>query len=502
MSKKEMIAYYEKMEKKLAAYGLAFSTMSYDQATIAPVKGKKAANELMGELYNDYYQILQSDKYYQVVKVLYEHKDDLDPVLARKVSLTYRDLAAIKNVPLNELVSFEKARANAQVNWEKAKEANDYRLFADDLATVIKWKKKFCAYRNPDMAAYDILLDDFQEEMSMAKYDEFFDLIKKELVPLIKIVNQKQAEIDDAFLNQEFAVEKQKEVTEFLRTYLDFDKSYGYIGTSVHPFTDGFTTNDVRITTNYDAKQLVSNIFSVIHEIGHATYEHQVDEAYEYSKIHTGISMAVHESQSRLFENNLGRSKAFWVNNYPKLQKIFSKELNNISLEQFYRAINRSRSSLIRTEADELTYPIHILIRYELEKGIFDGSIKVEDLKEAWNQKYYDLLGVKVVDDKDGILQDVHWSGGDFGYFPTYALGSSFACQFMHQMEKDLDVFEVLMGENIKPINTWLKTNIHQYGALYPADTLMKKVTNQAVDPSYYVNYLKNKYMNLYNIKL
>ena len=283
--------------------------------------------------------------------------------------------------------------------------------------------------------------------------------------------------------------------------YLHYDRSWGYLGETEHPFTVGISKNDVRITTNYDEYNISSAIFSTIHEVGHAFYEHQIDSKYDkYMFIHR-FSSGMHESQSRFLENYLGRRESFFKTLYPKLQKLFPENLSDVSCEQFIKAINVSKCSLIRTESDELTYPIHILIRYELEKDIIAGKADLKHLDKLWKKKYKDYLGVDVPNNRDGILQDVHWSNASIGYFPTYALGSAIGAQLLHKMEKDLNVDEILTKGKFKQITDYLKNNVQKYGALYDYNKILKLATGESFNPKYYINYLKKKYSKLYDIK-
>ena len=267
--------------------------------------------------------------------------------------------------------------------------------------------------------------------------------------------------------------------------------------TSAHPFSSSLSIGDCRITTAFKEDDFTSNIFSIIHEVGHATYNHQVDQKYEGRHIVNMISMGMHESQSRLLENCIGRSKAFWDYNYPLWQEEIAY-LKDVKQEEFLAYINQVNPSLIRIEADELTYSIHILIRYIIEKGMFDGSIDLDDLPQIWNKLYKEYLGVDVIDDCHGILQDVHWSYSSFGYFPTYALGSAIACQIMSKMNQDLDVEQLLKDNKLANIQAWLKENVHQYGGLYSYNEILKRITDEEFNARYYIDYLKDKYSKLY----
>lgn len=344
------------------------------------------------------------------------------------------------------------------------------------------------------------MLDDFEPGMTRAKYDEFFKALKERLVPLIKKVTSAR-QIEDSFLYKKCDIDAQKKFMEHLLDYLGYDKSWGYQNESEHPFTDWVCENDCRTTTKYLEDNMVSAVFSTIHECGHAWYEHNIDDKYDGMILSNGVSSGMHESQSRLCENYLGRTRAFWEANYDKLTECFPDLVGNVSLDDFIKAVNVSRPSLVRTEADELTYPMHILIRYEIEKGLFDGSISTEGLDKTWADKYEEYLGIRPEHARDGILQDVHWSDASFGYFPTYALGSAFAAQFMDAMRRDIDVDEYLRQGRYTDIEGWLREHIHKYGCRYSADEIMIKATGKPFDVNYYLDYLEDKYTKLYELE-
>ena len=287
---------------------------------------------------------------------------------------------------------------------------------------------------------------------------------------------------------------------EKIMKYLNFDPSWGYMGLTEHPFTNGLSRNDVRVTTHYYEHDISAAIFSLVHECGHAFYEHQVDPKFDNYLYIKQMSSGNHESQSRFFENYLARRESFFALLYPELQKLFPENLKDVTLEQFVKAVNVSRCSLIRTRADELTYPIHILIRYELEKDIFAGKADLKNLNKEWNKKYKKYLGVEVKKDSEGILQDVHWSDASFGYFPTYALGSAIGAQIFKKMSEDLDVDKLLSTGKFKVITDYLKKNIQKYAALYNYETILKMASGEDFNPRYYIDYLKDKYQKLYDI--
>ncbi len=489
---------YRDWQFKMSAYRMALSIISVDKATVAPAGGNayrdKRTAYLAGELFT-----IETDP--EVFQLLGELKDDetLDFETRREISMYHKEIMHAMCIPKDEFVAARELFDASYNAWLEAKTKSDYSIFAPYLKQVIETQKKLYSYRNSDMALYDQMLDDYEPGMNREKYDAFFAVIREKLVPLIHKVTQ-APQIDESFLHDEFSINRQKDFMETLLPYLHFDPEWGCQNETEHPFTNWTCENDCRITTKYLKDNVVSAMLSTIHEAGHATYEHNCDPKYDGTILSDGISSGMHESQSRLFENYLGRTQAFWEYNFPKLKEVFPIQFANVTTEKFVRAINVAKPSLIRTEADELTYPLHILIRYEIEKGLFDGTISTEGLDETWNELYKKYLGVDVPNARCGILQDVHWSDGNFGYFPTYALGSAFAAQFTARMRKDMDVDDALRNNRFDECVAWLKENIQKYGALYEADEIMKKATGKEFDVNYYIEYLENKYKTLYQL--
>ncbi|MBR2809337.1 MAG: carboxypeptidase M32 [Erysipelotrichaceae bacterium] len=499
MNKKQAIAIFKDHEYKLSVYRLFLSTFSYDKETIAPRKGNDYRNRRYLTMAEEYYKIQTDPEAIEAIEYLSTLMLDHD--LAKSVELYKKDIDAMTKIGKDNYMAMENYSVTGYDKWLEAKGKGDYAIFEDAFKDLIRQSiinVKARAKKGQDI--YDVLLDDYEPGMTMAKSDEFFDLIKKEILPLIKKIAAKKDQIDDSFLYKRYPIKKQKRYTEILRKALRFDESWGYISESEHPFTDGFSANDTRITTNYSEYSLSDSMYSIIHETGHAYFEHQVDPRYDGTILKRAISSGMHESQSRLLENYIGRRKSFIAPLYKRLQSLFKDNLGDISLEDFTRAINVSRPSLIRTEADELTYPIHILIRYEIEKQLISKQIKPEKLNKVWNDKYKEYLEVTPKNDAQGILQDIHWSGASFGYFPTYALGSAIAAQIMYHMEKELPVDELLESKKIKTIMDWLKKHVHHYGASLSVNELLKKEFNEEFDPKYYVDYLKKKYSELYDL--
>lgn len=499
METNELLKQYKDWKFKYSAYQMALNVIGFEEETIAPGGGSEYRNDRAAFLQGELYSLATSPQALQLVDALKDN-ESVDAAKRREAYLFSRTMHSICCIPKDTYVEFAKLQADNYLCWKKAKEAGDYSLFEDSLVAIIEMEKRIYGYRGNDIPLYDQMLDDFEPGMNMKLYDRFFDQVKQRLVPLIQRVT-KAKQIEDGFLYQSYPVSKQKEYTEqHLLPYLGYTPDWGYVGETEHPFTSWTCENDCRVTTKYLENSAVSNIFSIIHETGHALYEHDIDPRFDGGPLSDGVGSAMHESQSRFCENYLGRSRSFWQYCYPDLQKEFPEQLGSVDVDHFVRAINASRPSLIRTEADELTYPLHILIRYEIEKGLFTGKISTRHLNQTWNDMYEQYLGVRPDNDRDGILQDVHWSGGSFGYFPTYALGSAFGAQFLHAMKKDMDVDQALAEGRYGDCIGWLKEHIHRYGALYDAETMVKMATGEAFDASYYLNYLEDKYARLYEL--
>lgn len=498
MNKDLLLEKFENWVMKLSAYQMALAIIGIDKQTVAPEGGNEFRDERTAILAGELFSLQVDPEMIDVLKQL-KDRDDLDPDKAKEINLMYKDAMKVLSVPKEVFVAYQNLTNQAYNAWLEAKIKDDYSIYEPYLEKLVESTKEIYSYRESDLDLYDRMLDDFEPGMTKEKYDAFFQQLRSRIVPLIeKVSNAKQ--VNTEFLYKSYPVEKQKEFMDTILKYLHFDPYWGYQNETEHPFTSGTCQNDCRTTTKYLENNVASAILSTVHEVGHATYSHQVDPKYDGTILSEGISMGMHESQSRLFENYLGRTEAFWKGNYPILKEIFPEQLQDVSLEDFVAAINASTPSLIRTEADELTYPLHILIRYEIEKGLFDGSISTKGLNETWKQMYKKYLGVDVPDDRSGILQDVHWSGGAFGYFPTYALGSAFSAQFMDAMRKDIDVEKCLEENHFEVITEWLKEHIHRYGCRYNAEEVMMKVTGKPFDPDYFLTYLENKYTKLYNL--
>lgn len=492
--------FYQQLLDELAAYTLAISTVYSDQMTIAPKKGAMRANEALAFLSGMAFK-LENDP--EMVKKIEAYAASLpeDSLEKKELDLRLRSLEDTKSIPSDVYQKSVQERANAETAWHEAKEKSNYELFKPHLKNVVNNSLELERYspRFNGHNSYDLLLDKFEPGMDTQQYDAFFEVLKEELIPFIEKI-RKAKQIDTTIMTQDCDVQKQDILGQYVLDLLKADRDRVYMGTTEHPFTNFLSHDDVRITTHYYPHRLMSAVLSTVHEYGHALYALQTDPDFDKTALADAIGCAAHESQSRFLENHVGRTQAFWDALYPKIVELFP-QFQDVSKEELYRMVNASECALIRTEADELTYPLHILIRYEIEKMMADGSLNYDELPTVWADKYEQYLGVRPQNDQEGVLQDMHWSAGDIGYFPSYALGSAFAAQLYEKMAEELDVSELIANNEFETIAKWLEENIHHYGALKPMKEIVEEVSGKPFDPYIYTNYLKDKYSKLYNLE-
>ena len=487
------------IEAKQWALSHAMNMIVYDAATAAPKNTAEGRGHTLGILSEYMYELIADPENKKLLAYLREHKDELTLEENREVALMEKTCSQLSRIPQNEYTEYEMLLNDAQTVWEKAKNENDFPAFAPYLEKIVAFNRKFAGYYNAELLPYDALLNEYEEGITMEVLDAFFEKLRTAIVPLLEKIRHAEP-IDDSFLSRHYPADAQKACAEYLMEVLQIDRGYCGLAESEHPFTDNFNNKDVRITTHFYENNLTSALYSVIHEGGHAIYELACDDKYTRTALAGGVSMGIHESQSRFFENIIGRSEPFVLAIYPKIKEYFPEQLADISAEDFYRAVNKAEPSLIRTEADELTYCLHVMVRYELEKQLIAGTLSVYDLPREWNRLYQEYLGVDVPDDTRGCLQDTHWSGGSFGYFPSYALGSAYGAQMLCTMKKDLgDLTERLSRADLTDIKAWLATHIHRHASLYTPSELLEK-TCGAFDPTYYTRYLTEKFTALYHL--
>lgn len=472
----------------------------WDLATGAGSRGIDARSKSFGVLSSQVQVMMTSEAFLSELEILEEGIDQLEEKDAFIVKEARYQLDRISKIPPDEYRAYTELVSKATVTWEEAKGKADFELFAPYLEEIVEYKRKFSDYFGYEDHPYDAHIEGFERGMTVKILDVFFDELKATIVPIVKAIGEKNSQPMDDFLFLSYPVEKQKEIAENILYSIGFDKNAGEMKESEHPFTMGLDVSDVRLTTHYYQNHLTSALFSTIHEGGHGIYEQNFSEEIAGTILADGTSAGIHESQSRLYENNIGRSEAFWSYFYPELQRLFKKQLDQVELPMFISAINKAEPSLIRVEADELTYSLHIMVRYEIEKALMEGSLEVKDLKEVWNEKMKAYLGIMPETDDVGVLQDVHWSDGLFGYFPSYALGTAYAAQIEKALSKDVDLEDCLRSGNYDPIKNWLNDRIHKYGLTKTANEVIELATGETFDAKYYTEYLKNKFTKLYNL--
>ena len=411
-----------------------------------------------------------------------------------------RDYDLKVKLPAELVKEISRTTIQAQQIWREARTAKDFGLFSSILDKIIKLKRQEADCLGHDGDRYDPLLDQYEPGAKTADIETTLNGLRDELVVIIQTIKESSVKPDSSILCRSYSESKQAKLAAEIARTMGYDFARGSLDVTVHPFCAGLGPADIRITTRYNRKLFSSAIFGVIHEAGHAIYEQNLPAEYWGSPMAQAVSMGIHESQSRLWENNAGRSLAFWEFWYPKTQKLFPA-LKDVRLDDFYFAVNEVSPSFIRVEADELTYNLHILLRFELERALLSGDLETADLPEAWNSKFKNYFGLTVPDDSSGCLQDVHWGWGLFGYFPTYTLGSMNAAQFFLKAEQEIggqdDNFR---RGNFAPLKEWLTDNIHSQGRRWPSSALTEKVTGEPLAAKYLTGYLKEKLGDLYKV--
>ncbi len=489
-----------KLQEQMSAYDHAMGLISYDGETTAP-KGT-AANRAhaLGILSEITYKISTGKETVELLEYLDAHQQDLSDREKRMVYLLIKDIRFMQKIPMEEYVEYQKLTVESQDVWYNAKLNNDFASFEPYLEKMFDFQKRFAHYAAPDMDPYDYWLNEYEAGLCKEKLDAFFGALRQRLVPLIQACGQKPQVSDDC-IKGDFPEDKQEALALWLMDTMGLDRQHVGLSTTEHPFTTSLGSHlDERITTHYHRDDVSSSMFSVVHEGGHALYDTGSDEDLAYTVLDGGVSMGIHESQSRFYENILARSKAFVRFLFPKLQNLFPEQMKPYTWQDLYRAVNRVQPSLIRTEADEVTYSLHVMIRYELEKRVMAGKMTVHELPEAWNKLYHEYLGVTVQDDRNGVLQDSHWSFGAIGYFPSYALGSAYGVQFLKKMRETVDVDADLEKGDFSRINQWNREHIWHFGSLLTPQEILDRTLEAPFNPNVYLDYLESKCKDVYGI--
>jgi carboxypeptidase Taq len=480
----------------------AQAVLGWDQQTYMPAGGANDRGNQLGTLAKLAHLQFTSPEMGRLLDELTPWAASLDPDSdeARIVKTSRREYEKRTRVPASWVNEFAQVTTNSQVTWEKAREESDFTLFRPHLEKIIELKKQYAEFFKPYDHIYDPQLDDFEPGLKTADVTAIFDRLRPRQVDLIQRI-QKAPQVDNSFLSKDFPEDEQWKFGVKVITDFGFDWNRGRQDKSAHPFTTSFGLGDVRITTRVMRNFLSAALFGTIHECGHALYEQGFNPAFERTPLAVASSMAVHESQSRMWENLVGRSKPFWNHYYPLLQQTFPQVFQKMDQGDFYRGINQVKPTFIRVEADEATYNLHIMLRMELEIAMLDGSLAVKDLPEAWNAKVKQYFGLTVTNDSEGVLQDVHWAAGLIGYFPTYALGNLVSVQVWEKIRQDIpDLEGQIAAGRFADLLAWLRKKIHVEGGKFEAQELIRKVTGSKIDPLPYLNYLETKYGEIYRL--
>jgi carboxypeptidase Taq len=483
--------------QKIADVKYSAALLQWDQETYLPEKGASFRGRQLATLTEIAHEWFVDPSLGQLLEDL-NSRGDLEASQHRNVQLSLEDYNKQKKFTPAFIRRLSEASSHSFHSWIQARSANSFALFKDDLQQLVQLKKEEADLAGYEGHPYNALLDQFEKDATVTLLDKVFTAIRTPLDDLLRRIAA-QPQVDNSFLHGEFPRQQQWDFGMDIIRQIGFDFLAGRQDISEHPFTTSFNCNDVRITTRINEQDFSHMTWSCIHEAGHALYEQGLPPEYYGLPLGEYASLSIHESQSRLWENNVGRSLNWWQTIYPRLQNTFPSRLNTVTLDQFYQGINKVQPSLIRTEADEVSYHFHVMIRYELEKQLLDGSLSVADIPAWWNESYKTQLGMTVPDDKRGCLQDVHWSHGSFGYFPTYSLGSFYAAQFFVAAEDQQPGLTQAIGSgNTNSLLAWLRDRIHRHGRRYNSEELCFRATGKSLDTSYFLTYLLDKYRNIY----
>ncbi len=501
---KEKLEYVHSVLKEARIYGHACNVLSFDMETICPPDGMEEQGEVNAYLENQVFKLLKQDKFIEEAEYLYEHRDELGDFDRACMEVLHRDYAKTKNITPEQNLEFSRIFNKAFVDWTNARKNSDFSLFADSLTKVRDANIKMVELRDKDpetadLTVYDHLIADYERGISSEMLDECFDKCKKRLVPLLKKIQASDKKIRTDFMHREVPIEQQRQMAEYLLEVVKFDMNRGVFSTSEHPFTHWVSKGDTRITTHYYTNDFAASMYSIIHESGHALFEMlQPRENYDHF-ITDGKTLGMHESVSRMYENRIGRSRSFVSLIYPKTCEIFKEAMEGVTEEEFYEALNVVQPSLIRTESDEFTYTFHIIIRYEIEKEIIGGTLAIEDIPRRWKEKYEEYLGVSPENDREGVMQDVHWSSG-FGYFPTYSMGNMYNAMYYNRMKNEIDIDKAILAGDFDTINNWMKDNVFAKADRLSPSEWIKDITGRDFTADDFLDYLEEKYTKIYNL--
>ncbi|MGC9358417.1 MAG: carboxypeptidase M32 [Anaerolineae bacterium] len=482
----------------------AAAVLSWDQEVNMPPGGVNARAEQMATLQSISHEIFTSDETGALLEAAEEETAELDydSDEASLVRVTRRTFDRMTKIPTELVAEMARVTAQAFVAWRKAREADKYPIFQPHLDKVVDLNRRVADILGYEEHPYDALLDFYEPDITTAQVAALFNDLKAGLVPLLQEIVEEGEPVDDGFFSsQSYPIDRQWDLTVSVLRQIGYDFQHGRQDKAPHPFTIHFSTNDVRVTTRLYEHRPQSAVFSSVHEGGHALYEQGIPEHFERTELEGGATLGLHESQSRMWENMMGRSRTFWQYYLPIMRAFFPEQLAGISLDRFYRAINKVEPDLIRVEADEVTYNMHIFVRFELEQALVTGDLPVADVPGAWNDKYEEYLGIRPPSDADGCLQDIHWSHGTIGYFPTYALGNLIAAQLYRRVQKEIPDLEAGYAEGkFQPLLDWMREHVHAHGSKFTAPELVERVLGEEIQAQPLLDYMRAKYTEVYNL--
>lgn len=491
---------------EIAALASVSGLAEWDLNTYMPKEASEDRGWQQGQISKICHKILTSEKLGSLLQKLEEDSilsklDKTDQALVRELSRSRKK--AIK-LPESLVIELSEVTSVAQTVWKDSKDKNDFKSFVQYLEKVFSLMRQEAEYLGYEGSPYNALLDDFEIGMTTEKLDKVFARLKQELVPIIKTIRETNIRPNNSFLKLKYDKAKQLDIGKAILRHIGFDFSIGRLDEVEHPFMSGFNPHDGRITTHVHEDNVMSNITSCIHEGGHWLYQLGIDKNLYKTPLWDGASFGIHESQSRMYETMVGQGLPFWRYFFPVLKHTFPEQLGSVTSDEFYKAINIVEPNFIRIESDELTYQMHIILRYEIERDLIEGKIQVKDLPQIWNKKMEEYLGIIPDTDSKGVLQDVHWSAGLVGYFPTYTLGNLYAAQFYNTAKKEIpDLEERIASGDVTTLRNWLREKIHKYGKTETPTEILKRVTGEDLNPDYFISYIKFKYLSekLYKVK-
>ena len=489
---------FMKRVNNLYRFSALLGHLGWDQQTFMPAKGAESRGEMMAWLAAERHSRLCDPEFGNLLSEL--EANDMDNDLASNVKEMRRQYNQAVKLPSDFVSQFTRARSDALIAWEQARAKSDFSLFSSHLKTLISLTRQKIEYLGVQDTPYDVLLDDYEMGMTVADYDPLFVGLKSRLVPLLQEITNSEVKLPKLPKEMLFSADEQEEFCLRVSRNMGFDFGAGRMDQSTHPFCAGIWPGDTRFTTRFDEKDPFSCLYAVMHESGHGLYEQGLPKEHSFSPRGQSVSLGIHESQSRLWENQIGRTTAFWRIALPWLKEEFP-DFPDWDAKTVDLLVNEVKPDYIRVEADEVTYNLHIMLRYEMEKLIFNQELSVEKIPETWNQMFEDWFGIEVDKDSNGCLQDIHWSMGAFGYFPTYTLGNLYAAQLLETVSKQLgDIDTLVESGNWSGIQVWLRENIHQKGSQSSATELIEEITGSAPSPKPFLNYVENKYRRLYKL--